>query len=430
MTAEVVVMNKMGIAAATDSAVTIPTKSGAKIYQSANKIFTISKYAPVGIMIYGSADIMNIPWEIIIKNYRARLGKKRFSYLKEYIDDFINFLEHNENLCSDKCSEMYVRQEIYSFLHFLRDEIRDELERRLGAKTPITESDITKAIELILIGKLESYRKYSAPKRLQKTFPNKVTKKYSKQITKILNLIFKKIPLSKKSMLIMHQMIGQLFYRQLIEESSYSGIVIMGYGEKENFPAATEYIVRGVVLNKLWCVQAKNGKIDIEQPSVIMAYAQQEMVNTFMEGIDPDYRIYIVNKFIKLLSTYAEELSKSIPGITEKRRQIIRKSLYKTFEKQLGIISQDFNKYQQENHVEKIMTMISVLPKNELAKVAETLVSLTSFKRRVSSESETVAEPIDVAVISKGDGLVWIKRKHYFPIDLNPTWPSRYLGEE
>ena len=73
--------------------------------------------------------------------------------------------------------------------------------------------------------------------------------------------------------------------------------------------------------------------------------------------------------------------------------------------------------------------MIGALPKDDLSKVAESLVNLTSFKRRVSAEAETVAEPIDVAVISKGDGFVWIRRKHYFPPDLNPTWPIQYLGE-
>jgi hypothetical protein len=35
-------------------------------------------------------------------------------------------------------------------------------------------------------------------------------------------------------------------------------------------------------------------------------------------------------------------------------------------------------------------------------------------------DAETVGGPIDVAVISKGDGFIWIKRKHYFKPELNP----------
>lgn len=37
----------------------------------------------------------------------------------------------------------------------------------------------------------------------------------------------------------------------------------------------------------------------------------------------------------------------------------------------------------------------------------------------LQADAETVGGPIDVVVISKGDGLVWIKRKHYFLPELN-----------
>ena len=73
------------------------------------------------------------------------------------------------------------------------------------------------------------------------------------------------------------------------------------------------------------------------------------------------------------------------------------------------------------------MSIVGVLPKEELAEMAETLVSLTSFKRRMTPEAETVGGPIDVAVISKGDGLVWVKRKHYFDKDLNLRYFERNM---
>ena len=34
--------------------------------------------------------------------------------------------------------------------------------------------------------------------------------------------------------------------------------------------------------------------------------------------------------------------------------------------------------------------------------------------------------PIDVAVISKGDGFIWIKRKHYFNPALNHQFFANY----
>lgn len=83
----------------------------------------------------------------------------------------------------------------------------------------------------------------------------------------------------------------------------------------------------------------------------------------------------------------------------------------------------------QEEYVSPILDAVAMLPKDELGAMAEALVNLTSFKRKVSVEAETVGGPIDVAVISRGDGFVWIKRKHYFDPELNPQYfSSRYGG--
>lgn len=43
--------------------------------------------------------------------------------------------------------------------------------------------------------------------------------------------------------------------------------------------------------------------------------------------------------------------------------------------------------------------------------MAEALLSITSLKRKMSISLETVGGPIDVAVITKGDGFIWVKRK-------------------
>ena len=69
--------------------------------------------------------------------------------------------------------------------------------------------------------------------------------------------------------------------------------------------------------------------------------------------------------------------------------------------------------------------MVEFMPKQDLAEFAEALVNLSSLQRRVNSGVETVGGPIDVAVISKAEGLVWVKRKHYFPAELNARFFNR-----
>jgi hypothetical protein len=68
------------------------------------------------------------------------------------------------------------------------------------------------------------------------------------------------------------------------------------------------------------------------------------------------------------------------------------------------------------------------MAKPDLANFAEALVNITSVKRRASLDTESVGGPIDVAVISRDDGFIWVKRKHYFDPSLNPRFFARKYG--
>ena len=96
MSAGICIMNKNAIALAADSAVTIGQHLA--IHNSANKLFALSKVAPVGIIIYSSAELMSVPMEIIIKQYKRDLAQKTFDTLDEYVDDFIAYLLQNKDL--------------------------------------------------------------------------------------------------------------------------------------------------------------------------------------------------------------------------------------------------------------------------------------------------------------------------------------------
>ena len=50
---------------------------------------------------------------------------------------------------------------------------------------------------------------------------------------------------------------------------------------------------------------------------------------------------------------------------------------------------------------------------------------LESLKEKVTRGTQSVGGPIDVAVITKAEGLVWLKRKLYFDAGLNHRYMSR-----
>lgn len=83
---------------------------------------------------------------------------------------------------------------------------------------------------------------------------------------------------------------------------------------------------------------------------------------------------------------------------------------------------------QVEKYTKPFVNSVASLEKEDLADFAESLIKLTSLKRKVSPDQETVGGPVDVMVISKGDGIIWMKRKHYFDSNLNHNFFSNYYN--
>ena len=110
MTSEVVVMNRMGIALAADSVVSIFANGvHKKRHDSVVKLFMLSEKHPVGIMVYNNASLLGVPWETIIKLFRKSLGEKSFEMLEEYGHELIKFLMNKETIFPMEVQQKYFR---------------------------------------------------------------------------------------------------------------------------------------------------------------------------------------------------------------------------------------------------------------------------------------------------------------------------------
>ena len=205
--------------------------------------------------------------------------------------------------------------------------------------------------------------------------------------------------------------------------SRRSGIVIAGFGETEIFPALYEVEIYGMIERNLKYNVRRSTEIGLDGSSAsIVPFAQTEMVHRFMQGVDPDYLDYLRSSTTELLYQFGTHLLDVYKLSTRSSRGRVRRAANRMVEKQFEPVIEDFR---QSRFIDPIMEIVEYLPKEELANMAEALVNLTSVKRRVSVEQETVGGPIDIAMISKGDGFVWIKRKQYFDKRLNPDYLHR-----
>jgi hypothetical protein len=131
---------------------------------------------------------------------------------------------------------------------------------------------------------------------------------------------------------------------------------------------------------------------------MIIPFGQREIIDTIIRGIHPDLAgnlLTLLASSLKAHTRRSKGTDDNISGIVERFQNDVRKEI-------------------SEEYSEPLMTAVSVMPRQEPVMMAEVLVSLTAFRAHASvGEEETVAGPIDVAILSKSEGFIWVKRKRF-----------------
>lgn len=420
MTVEVGILNKQAVALATDSAVTIG--GGRGYYNTANKLFSLSKHEPVAIMIYNNASFMGYPVEILIKDYRKKLGITKFDYLNEYWNDFLEYLKLFFNNNEDKdISNRY-------FVHLLTDlvlQMNQDIEYRtenlldsFKSKENIKEEDIKKEINNLIEKYICELHGFYYQMQDDLAYIGKYDEiKYVCQnniVNLINNIMGPKFPQHFIEQIIE---IGTMLMTKKHNKGNITGIVIAGYGDKEYYPVLISGEFSGAFFNELKYIEMENIHISDNQNASIVPLAQKDVINTFIYGYDSNIIFSALDEIDKFKNN--KEGIQNCDGITclgDLKNNIT------------NVVKNKAN----ELHVQPILNTVVVAPKEELAQMAETLINLTSFRRKLSldNKTQTVGGPIDVAVITKGDGLIWIKRKYYFDDKLNYNYFNNYFREE
>jgi hypothetical protein len=388
MTCQVAVMNKRGVALAGDSAVTLGNSK--KIYHTAEKLFSLSPAIPVAIMTFGAADMMNVPWETVVKIYAQKIGSRRFETLDQYAKDFLSFIEGSTSLFPPEDQKNHIEgavRAVWSGLY------RDKLSERIqeGSKT---DKKIAALTEIVRSDHEIWEKNYSDLEGLGAEYGARVVKAYEDVIDHVEKQVFEGLKLPHALRSDLRKTVSFMYVTEWFHPADEGGIVIAGMGDSEPFPALLQYRVGTVAAGKLRYAKADEARVGAAD-AVVVPFAQRETIDMIISGIHPRLRD-------KLIDDVERWMPNGRKNGNSKERIEKRKK--------------EFAEYMREEIVqgydEPFMQAVSALPRQDLAKMAEALVNLTAFLMRMKADQdETVAEPIDVALLSKGDGFTWIKHK-------------------
>lgn len=408
MTSELVIMTPHAVALAADSAVTI---DHGKIYNGINKLFMLSNNPSVGIMFYNNVSFLNIPFETIIKEFRKSIND---SYKKSFFKKF--FKNNFRNL--DKVSEFQ-----NAFIEYLKLLIpKSDFKLSFNTQLNIFINDVVLEImyDANLCNKIVNF-KVPEEKLLAKIFDS-LDEEYNAQCfdlaKKVCNFVCSDNDI--KDTFIKH-FVNYTLWEMFAK--NYTGIVFAGFDTDSLFPASFSFKICYLYDEKYVLCDVWYDEISFRsEPAIINMFAQDDVISSFFKSIDPNTKEDILDKFIEINNEQFDRLLNSInnnPNIDDESKKAIYdeinmldyESFRINFSNKIGEL--------EKAHLDKILQYISVLPFSELSNLCESLIKITSLKRKVGSNLESVGGDVDVAIITKGDGFIWTKRKHYFDGDLN-----------
>ena len=415
MSAGICIMNKNAIAMAADSAVTVGDHIA--IHNSANKLFSLSKVAPVGVIIYANGSLMNVPFEIIIKEYKKHIGQTTFATLKEYVDDFIDYLESEKKLFKfDINEEAFIKTVFLEFAAGLQgdysiayEQQKNDLGRDLSDLEERSVVQETVASNIQFINEQERIEGFEVTEYIKNNYKNTFCDYFKTESE------FKWLSDDQAELLAEH--VCEL-YGTKFERNNYVGLAIAGYGEEEIYPSLYHLHISGFINGKLRYIVVQEALISDSVNVSVVPLAQVDVMQTFLFGINDEFLGYLAAEIPSQISEIVNDMDDNVFASGKKKDVISQLS---------GVtdtIIRHIQKAAVDNYMAPIFDSVATLPIEELGLLAESMINITSIRRKVAFDNNigTVGGPIDVSIISKGDGFIWLKRKHYFEQKYNPQF--------
>lgn len=396
MSVGVCVINRNGIALAADSAGTYDVNNDPKkrmFYNTVNKLFSLSSKSLCAAITYGRLSLCNVSIEQIVCEFGRYLDTvDEIGDFFDIITRFERYIElNNQYYGFGEEEDKYCKGVIINILQ----------EWNENTKGLVNKEDRNIEIDRLLREKKDEVEKWNKIDEFDiKQYINQQYRSYYDKI------VISNVPAFKElssEIELLWELITFYFRAILkVEEQKEAGLLFAGYGTEDAYPKYVQLSLYNVIGGRLkYSVSEKyycgrlGGKIKpVAQPDVIL---------TFCQGISGSMIGEISSGYTKIIN----DLLSSYTGIGKNEIKEHFKDFKQSFDNTISQIVQ--------KEVRSTLDIMATLPISEMAFLSENLVNITELKRTyaIDGNQQTVGGPIDVAIITKGSGFEWIRKKRF-----------------
>ncbi|WP_409199338.1 hypothetical protein [Methanobrevibacter sp. DSM 116169] len=397
MTSEILIMTPSAIALSSDSVVTLENN---KTYQGVNKLFMISNNPPMGMMIYNTSDFIGIPLESLISDFKEKTDFNKINTIKKIEKEFKDYLSIIQKQNPQNTSIEY--------------------------KLECFKTDMINFFKYETINcALKSIKEESSE------IPNDICSSFINDNLNDKQQIIKNYMKKLSNELFNNENQSNLFEKKFLIDfylTSETGIVIAGFNVDELMPSYCELSLLHLYDMKFEFKRIKTVKLKPSEVEIV-PFAQRDEKDTFLTGhnyqTDENIKIFMKSMLKIFSKALINSLEKTIKNdkLTIKIRETITDIVNKETVSEHMIDT--YFQLEKEKSYNELKPYVGALPIEELSHFCESLIHITSLKRKVQEGLETVGGDIDVAIITKEDGFIWTKKKQYFNPEINHQFFKR-----
>ena len=371
-------------------------------------------------MVYNNAELIRIPVEILARDFRDVISDE-FANLIQVWPRFKRYLLSVcvESELDDTMTEFEalvgseVKRLEMRFLNAAVKRFGEAQEESIDGLLRILREEIDATIETANDDRLPSFLEEISSDQFAKSYGAKTKALVSKDLVPLVQGLTNRE--FDDEMWRKFDELAFALVRSRRRSQAFTGLVFAGFGRNDRFSSLHAVEIDGIYFGEVRVIG--ENEVDIDRHGItaaIVPFAQKDMPERFMFGIDRAFEVQLEKIARRLI---AQVLEQAADSFSEEQSQEIETAAMMRFTKNIS--------YQKKMSLTELESIVNHLSKRELGEVAYSLVELTSRKRRYSTGMETVGGPIDVAILTRNEGFIWVRRKRYFDVEMNPAYLER-----
>ena len=411
MTAEVIIMNKRGVAIAADSATTWKNDSEtSKVVTSTNKIKVISENPPIAMVHNNHGTFCNLAWSIVVQSFRDS-HPEPWKSLDRCAKDFLKHL-----------SRLPIEQESVrkDFIHSCSTRILKDIKS--------VDQDYIKCFLEETTANIIHSPFFQGMGGEKPAFDKKTLALIDKVFHDAYIAIFQDSKKPEWFDLAKNTLLHALQHPCDINKRNFTGIAFVGFGTDDFYPVERDFFVYGNIGNRLAYTVSGSNQVSAKQRFCIIPMAQRSEIDTFFFGAQPEISSFIQNDISRNIREAERNIHNFISANSEKLSSF-ESDLHEVIQQRMNALE---NRISSRYHriinqmTRDTSSTVNFMTLPDLAKFAQGLIDSTSFKRSLQQKDPgTVGGETEVAVLARTDGFVWVRHKKFIDQEINQNFFSK-----